>query len=120
MRYKLQTKIPPIKHNSIRDYLCKDWEGDLMIFKRKYGNSNLTTLVERKSRYTLLIKNQNRRSEVVIGKIRDKLTALPRDSRRSVTFDRGSEFAAWEMLEDHVDLGSYYCDPRSPWQKGTN
>ena len=86
------------------------WEGDLMMFKREYGNSNLTTLVERKSRYTLLIKNQNRRSEVVIRKIRDKLTALP----------SGSEFVAWEMLEKHITLGSYYCDPRSPWQKGTN
>ena len=96
------------------------WEGDLMIFKREYGNTNLTTLVERKSRYTLLIKNKNRRSEVVIGKIIDKLTALPHHSRRSVTFDRGSEFVAWKMLTKHVELGSYYCDPRSPWQKGTN
>ena len=96
------------------------WEGDLMIFKRVYGNANLTTLVERKSRYCLIIKNQNRGSEVVMSKIRDKLSVLPRHSRRSVTFDRGSEFVAWKMLEDHVDLGSYYCDPRSPWQKGTN
>ena len=96
------------------------WEGDLIIFKREYGQTNLTTLVERKSRYTVMIKNQNRRSEVVTNKIKDKLTALPRYARQSLTLDRGSEFAAWKVLEKHLKLGSYYCDPRSPWQKGTN
>ncbi len=96
------------------------WEGDLMIFRREYGNANITSLVERKSRYTYLIKNQNRCSEPVISKIRDKLVTLPRHSRFSVTFDRGSEFLAWKLLEKHVELGSYYCDPQAPWQKGTN
>ena len=96
------------------------WEGDLMIFRREYGNANITSLVERKSRYTFLLKNQNRRSEPVILSIRDKLAALPRHSRCSVTFDRGSEFMAWRLLKKHVVLGSYYCDPRAPWQKGTN
>jgi IS30 family transposase len=96
------------------------WEGDLMIFRREYGNANITSLVERKSRYTYLIKNQNRRSEPVMSKIRDKLITLPHHSRCSVTFDRGSEFLAWKLLKKHVALGSYYCDPQAPWQKGTN
>lgn len=96
------------------------WEGDLMIFKREFGQANITTLVERKSRYTIIIKNQNRRSEVVTGHIKDKLIALPRSARQSLTLDRGSEFAAWKLLDNHLELGSYYCDPRSPWQKGTN
>jgi len=96
------------------------WEGDLMIFKRKYGQANITTLVERKSRYTIIAKNPDKKANTVISNIRDKLKALPRISRSSVTFDRGSEFLAWKMLEKHVKLGSYYCDPSSPWQKGTN
>lgn len=63
---------------------------------------------------------KNRRSETVVGQIKDKLTALPRYARRSLTLDRGSEFSVWKDLQKPVELGSYYCDPRSPWQKGTN
>ena len=96
------------------------WEGDLMIFSREYGSTNVTSLVERKSRYTFLLRNQSRHSEGVLSRIRDQLTALPRHSRQSITFDRGSEFMAWPLLAKHVELGSFYCDPRSPWQKGTN
>ena len=91
-----------------------------MIFRREHGNANVTTLVERKSRFTVLIKNQNRKSAVVVGQIKDHLTSLPQSSRRSVTFDRGSEFMGWRDLNPHLGLGSYYCDARSPWQKGTN
>jgi IS30 family transposase len=96
------------------------WEGDLMIFSREHGPANLTSLVERKSRFTMLLQNQSRKSEAVLGRIRDRLASLPRAARQSITFDRGSEFMAWPLLEKHVELGSFYCDPRSPWQKGTN
>ncbi|QDU80716.1 Integrase core domain protein [Polystyrenella longa] len=94
------------------------WEGDLVIFRREHGN--VTSLVERKSRFTVLIKNQNRKSAVVVGQIKDHLTSLPQLSRRSVTFDRGSGFMGWRALNPHLGLDSYYCDARSPWQKGTN
>jgi len=96
------------------------WEGDLMMFSREHGSSNVTSLVERKSRYTLLLRNPSRNSRGVVSQIRDRLTSLPRHSRQSITFDRGSEFMAWPLLKEHVELGSFYCDPRSPWQKGTN
>jgi IS30 family transposase len=96
------------------------WEGDLMMFIRQHGHANLTTLVERMSRFTVLLFNQSRKSEAVMGRIRDKLSSLPRAARQSITFDRGSEFMAWELLEGHLKMGPYYCDPRSPWQKGTN
>jgi transposase, IS30 family len=96
------------------------WECDLMIFSREHGQANVTSLVERKSRYTVLLKNQSRKSEAVLSRIKEKLTALPRHLRQSITFDRGSEFMAWPVLAKHVELGSFYCDPRSPWQKGTN
>jgi IS30 family transposase len=96
------------------------WEGDLMIFSREHGPANLTSLVERKSRFTMLLQNQSRKSEAVLGRIRDRLASLPRAARQSITFDRGSEFMAWPVLADYVEMGSFYCDPRSPWQKGTN
>lgn len=96
------------------------WEGDLVMFKREYGKSNITTLVERKCRYTLLLKNENKCSVPVMSKIRNKLTTLPLSARSSVTFDRGSEFLAYDLLEKHVEHGSFFCDPRAPWQKGTN
>ena len=96
------------------------WEGDLLLFSREHGSANITSLVERKSRYTVLLRNQSRHSEGVLSRIREKLTSLPRHSRQSITFDRGSEFMAWPLLATHVELGSFYCDPRSPWQKGTN
>lgn len=96
------------------------WEGDLVHFKRENGKANLTTLVERKSRYTIIVRNKDKKTQGVMSKIRDKLKALPQHSRQSVTFDRGSEFLAYKLLNKHVPLGSYYCDPSSPWQKGTN
>jgi transposase, IS30 family len=96
------------------------WEGDLMMFIQQHGHSNLTSLVERMSRFTVLLHNQSRKSEAVMGRIRDKLASLPRFARRSITFDRGSEFMAWPVLTNHIEMGPFYCDPRSPWQKGTN
>jgi IS30 family transposase len=96
------------------------WEGDLVMFSREHGHANLTSLVERMSRFTILLLNQSRKSEAVMGRIRERMTSLPRHSRRSITFDRGSEFMAWPVLTGHVELGAFYCDPRSPWQKGTN
>jgi transposase, IS30 family len=96
------------------------WEGDLINFSTKHGQANVTTLVERKSRYTVLLGNQDRKSEPVLSRIRDRFSSLPRHFRQSITFDRGSEFMAWPLLEKHIELGSFYCDPRSPWQKGTN
>ncbi len=96
------------------------WEGDLMIFRREHGQANITSLVERKSRYTVLLRNRDRRSSGVLSRIRETFLHLPRHGRQSITFDRGSEFMAWPLLQRHIGLKSYYCDPRSPWQKGTN
>ena len=78
----------------------------------------MTSLLERKSRFTLLPLNEDRRSTAVIGAIGDALRALPGAARRTVTFDRGSEFAAYAALDRHLGLASYFCDPHSPWQKG--
>jgi IS30 family transposase len=94
------------------------WECDLMIFRREHGRANVTSLVERKSRFTFLLPNEDERSAPVIGGVGDALRPLPEAARRTVTFDRGSEFAAYPVLADELAVDSYFCDPHSPWQKG--
>ena len=95
------------------------WEGDLLIFERVLGHANVTSLVERKSRYTVMIKNQSRHSRPIMDKIIDAFSALPSSARQSFTFDRGTEFAGFRALEDGIGARSWFCDPSSPWQKGT-
>ena len=95
------------------------WEGDLLIFERPLGHTNVTTLVERKSRYTVLIKNPSRHSRPIMGKIIRAFSPLPAFARQSFTFDRGTEFAGFRALEDGIGACSWFCDPSAPWQKGT-
>ena len=91
---------------------------DLLIFRKEVGKANVTSLVERKSRFTFLLANADKRSAAVIAGIADALRRLPEDARRTVTFDRGTEFAAYPELARELDVASYFCDPHSPWQKG--
>lgn len=88
------------------------WEGDLIIFTT-LRSKNITTLVERKTRFTKLVLNSSRTSEEVIGGVRDSFDD-ELSSLKSITFDRGTEFA------NHHELpaSTYFCDPGSPWQKG--
>jgi IS30 family transposase len=95
------------------------WEADTIGFSsHKY--ENITTLVERKSRYLIMIKNKSRQSASVMGSIKQVLIQLPRLKRRTITFDQGSEFAQWRDLQQQTKCRAYYCDPHSPWQRGTN
>src|SRR3954453_11153725 len=77
------------------------WEADLLIFRREVGKANVTSLVERKSRFTFLLANEDKRSAAVIAGIADVLRGLPGDARRTITFDRGTEFAAGRRALDH-------------------
>jgi transposase, IS30 family len=95
------------------------WEADLLIFKRAHGQANLTSLVERQSRLLRLILNRDRRSQSVVGAIGDALASLPPAARRTVTFDRGSEFLGYDHLAQAHGIDAYFCDPHSPWQKGS-
>jgi IS30 family transposase len=95
------------------------WEADLLIFKRANGKANLTSLVERKSRLLRLVANRDRRSRDVVGAIGDALARLPATARRTITFDRGSEFLGYEHLARNHAVEAYFCDPHSPWQKGS-
>ena len=95
------------------------WEGDLMLFKQKLGQTNVTSLVERVSRFTVILRNPNRRTKPVMGKIIKAIKDLPHQARRSITFDRGSEFMNWPHLQAEIGTQTWFCDPSSPWQKGT-
>jgi IS30 family transposase len=94
------------------------WEADLPIFRKEHGKANVTSLVERTSRFTFLLANGDKRSAAVVGGIADALRGLPEDARRTVTLDRGTEFAGYAVLDRDLAVKAYFCDPHSPWQKG--
>jgi len=93
------------------------WEGDLIAGSR---NTYIGTLVERSSRYTMLMKLEGKDTETVIAALKSKILKLPAELRRSVTWDRGHEMA--DHVKFTVDTGVqiYFCDPQSPWQRGSN
>ena len=95
------------------------WEADLLIFQRVHGQANVTSLVECRSRLVRLIANSNRRSRNVLGAIGEALRPLPATARQSITFDRGSEFLGYAELTRSHGIETYFCDPHSPWQKGS-
>ena len=95
------------------------WECDLLLFRKEHGKANVTSLLERRSRFTFLPPNDDRRSSAVLAGVAGALRPLPEAARRTVTFDRGSEFAGYAALDRHLALASYFCDPHSPWQKGS-
>ncbi len=94
------------------------WEGDLLVFARGGGNANVTTLLERRSRFLVLLANPDRRPAGVAERIGAALGSLDASLRRTVTFDRGFEFMGYPALDRSLSVTSYFCDPRSPWQKG--
>ncbi len=95
------------------------WEGDLLAFRKEFGKSNLTTLVERQSRYTVLIRNPDRNSTGVMTGVIQQLRSLPSSARQTITFDRGTEFARYSLLRHQLGIESYFCSPQAPWQKGS-
>ena len=94
------------------------WEADLMIFARSGSGANVTTLLERASRFLILLPNPDRRPSGVASRIGSALEPLSAALRQTVAFDRGIEFMAYPALDQRLTLKSYFCDPRSPWQKG--
>lgn len=95
------------------------WEADLMIFRKELDPANVATLIERKSRYTVLFRNNDRRSKPLMGRLVEVLSPLPQHARQSLTFDRGLEFVSWRELEVGIGAQAWFCDPQAPWQKGS-
>ena len=75
----------------------------------------MTSLVERESRVTFLLPDEDKRSAAVLAGIAQALGGLPEDARRTITFDRGSEFAGYATLDRHLALASYFCDPHKSY-----
>lgn len=90
-----------------------------MTFRLEYGKANLTSLVERRSRFTVVARNPRRLSAGVMSGIQHHLHMLPLSLRQSITFDRGTEFAAFVTLQKKLAMTSYFCLPSAPWQKGS-
>lgn len=95
-----------------------DFEGDTVLGPP--GTGGIVTLVDRKSRYTIVTKIGSKDADHVHGRIKLRLKELHEDLRRSITFDNGTEFACCERLEKHLDIKLYYADPGCPYQRGTN
>jgi IS30 family transposase len=94
------------------------WEGDLLVGKD--NGSAIGTLVERTTRFTLLLHLDDQTAATVRDAIEAAITTLPTALRRSLTWDQGRELAAHVELRLATDLEVYFCDPHSPWQRGTN
>jgi IS30 family transposase len=93
------------------------WEGDLISGSK---NSHMVTLVERHSRFTTLIKVPSKDTAVVVAALSRQICKLPATLRRSLTWDRGLEMAKHKTFTVATDVKVYFCDPQSPWQRGTN
>lgn len=92
------------------------WECDLMVFKKGI-KTNLITLRERKSRYLIAIKNQNREAAGTALTLISTITKI-KDHVKSITFDQGSEFKKYEWIKSCIGADIYFCEPASPHQKG--
>jgi IS30 family transposase len=93
------------------------WEGDLLAGS---NSTYIATLVERHSRYTMLIKVAGKDTESVVSALIKQVNKLPGELRRSITWDRGTEMASHRAFSIATDVQVYFCDPRSPWQRGSN
>ena len=94
------------------------WEGDMLM-----GKSNLSqigTLVERTTRYLLLVRLGNKKADQVCDALVERMQTLPDTMKQSLTWDQGTEMANHLNFTLRTDIDVYFCDPQSPWQRGTN
>jgi IS30 family transposase len=93
------------------------WEGDLISGS---NNSHIATLVERHTRYVMLAKVNGKDTETVINALIKQAHKLPKELYKSLTWDRGKEMADHKRFSLATDIAVYFCDPQSPWQRGSN
>jgi len=93
------------------------WEGDLI---SGLANSHIATLVERHSRFVMLVKVDGKDTTTVVAALTRQLQTLPHELMTSLTWDRGTELAAHKTFTIATDATVYFCDPQSPWQRGSN
>ena len=119
-----QGRIRDVVHISQRPAEADDravpghWEGDLV-----YGSANscMATLVERQSRFVMLVKIPGRHTSAeVVRALTDHVQSLPTELFRSLTWDQGKEMALHQQFTIDTGVQIYFCDPKSPWQRGSN
>ena len=93
------------------------WEGDLVFGS---GNSQIATLVERQTRYVMLVKVGGKDTETVVNALIKNARKLPQELYKSLTWDRGKEMSAHKRFTMATDIQVFFCDPQSPWQRGSN
>jgi IS30 family transposase len=93
------------------------WEGDLLFGSK---NSQIATLVERNTRYVMLVKTAGKDTETVINALIKNARKLPQELYKTLTWDRGKELADHRRFTLATEVAVYFCDPRSPWQRGSN
>lgn len=93
------------------------WEGDLLFGSH---NSQIATLVERQTRYLMLVKLTGKDTETVVNALIKNARKLPQELYQSLTWDRGKELADHKRFTIATDVRVYFCDPQSPWQRGSN
>lgn len=93
------------------------WEGDLLVGSK---HTKIATLVERQSRFVMLVKMRADDSKSIVDALARAVQNLPAELRRSLTWDRGTEMAQHKRFTVATDAQVYFCDPHSPWQRGSN
>jgi IS30 family transposase len=93
------------------------WEGDLVTGSK---NTHIATLVDRKTRFTVILKLAGKDAESVNTALIDTFNQLPHSLKKSLTWDRGMELAKHVEFTQKTDIPVYFCDPQSPWQRGSN
>jgi len=93
------------------------WEGDLVFGS---GGSQIATLVERQTRYVMLVKLEGKDSQTVVNALIKNARKLPQELYKSLTWDRGTEMHGHKRFTMATDIQVYFCDPQSPWQRGSN
>ena len=93
------------------------WEGDLL---SGANDTHIATLVERNTRFTMLVRIARKDTKTVVAALAKQIRKLPEQLRRSLTWDQGKEMNAHKRFTVATNVQVYFCDPRSPWQRGSN
>jgi IS30 family transposase len=113
--FKISQRPPEVADRAVPGH----WEGDLVIGAG--GTSAVGTLVERSTRFTILLHLPGRHdADTVAAAMIREMSELPEHLRQSLTWDRGTELARYEKVQLNLAMPVYFCDPHSPWQRGTN